>query len=394
MDIPVRPLSGFTPNKMIMPSTPENTKPTNTTPARAGLMFIGDPHLEGRTPGFRKDDFAQTALKKFAWCLEFARSQNLQPFLLGDLFHLPQDNPNWLITAIIDTIHESFGQPIPAIYGNHDIRENSRKPNDSISILFSGGHLQLISAENPWIGEIEGKRVVVGGTVWRDSLPKSFLEKPIDTTTATTALASATSAAPDLVAWITHDDILIPGYEEAGRIRPKKIPGIDLIVNGHIHRRLPPVIKGHTHWVTAGNITRRARSDASREHLPAVPVLVPANNTTIIADESVASLEIHSLTGTDWSLRWVRVPHEPFDEIFYPAVAGDTEEDFSAGGSGFIADLREMTQRRTDTGAGLMAYLEKNIDQFDAPVATEIMRLAAEVTATADSQIFNLKSQI
>ena len=95
-------------------------------------MFIGDPHLESRVPGFRKDDYPATALAKFRWCLQFARDNKLQPFLLGDLFQLPQDNPNWLIGEVIAAIRETIDAPLPAIYGNHDVRQNSLKSNDSI----------------------------------------------------------------------------------------------------------------------------------------------------------------------------------------------------------------------------------------------------------------------
>ncbi len=202
-----------------------------------GLLFIGDPHLEARVPGFRKDDYPQVALEKFRWCLEHAREHGLQPILLGDLFQLPQDNPNWLVSEIIDSIKE----PLPAIYGNHDVRENSLKPNDTINILFSGGQLSRLSAAEPLQIQIDGRLVVVGGTVWGDRIPKQF---------------AADDFQAELTVWITHHDLLIPGYEDGGRIRPAEIPGIDLVVNGHIHRRLNPVSKGGTHWITAGNITQ------------------------------------------------------------------------------------------------------------------------------------------
>ena len=42
-----------------------------------GLLVIGDPHVEGRQPGFRKDDFPNVILKKIAWCLEYAESYQL-----------------------------------------------------------------------------------------------------------------------------------------------------------------------------------------------------------------------------------------------------------------------------------------------------------------------------
>ncbi|MCM2369345.1 metallophosphoesterase [Aporhodopirellula aestuarii] len=343
-----------------------------------GLLFIGDPHLEARIPGFRKDDYPQVAVAKFAWCLKYARTNNLQPILLGDLFHLPQDNPNWLLARIIETISDFYGAGLPAIHGNHDVRENTRKPNDSVSILFAGGHLRLLSEDAPWIGTIDGRRVVVGGTVWGERLPKEFLG--VSRPPENGQLFADESEDADLVAWITHHDILIPGYEEAGRIRPKRIPGIDLIVNGHVHRRLEPVRKDGTNWITAGNITRRARSDASRAHIPAVVCVVPPTNTRVVKDDAIEAFEFESQAGVAWSMRWVRVPHEPFDDVFHPEVIGDASEEETADGSAFIADLRELTQRKTDSGAGLITYLEQNVSQFDAEVADEIMRLAAEVT--------------
>ena len=329
-----------------------------------GLMFIGDPHLEARIPGFRKDDYPQVALKKFRWCLQFARENQLQPILLGDLFQLPQDNPNWLLSAII----ESLDEPLPAIYGNHDVRENSLKENDSIHILFAGGHLWNVSAESPWTGTVGGRMTFVGGANWGQRLSQE------------TVADSKRSAEYDLTVWVTHHDILIPGYEEAGRIRPKEWTGIDLIVNGHIHRRLSPVSQGGTHWITAGNITRRARSDASREHIPAVPCLYPTDRIGDFENEKPDVFEFDSHRGQRWEIRWQPVPHESYDDVFHPQVESDDVDEKDS--SGFIADLRELTARRTDTGAGLTEYLNQHLEHFEPKVANEILRLAAEVTSS------------
>jgi len=208
---------------------------------------------------------------------------------------------------------------------------------------------------------VGGKRTVVGGTAWGERLPKEF---------------GATDNDHALTVWVTHHDIFIPGYEEAGRVCPAETPGIDLIVNGHIHRRLEPVSKGNTHWVTAGNITRRSRSDASREHTPAVVCLYPENAEA--AEDPVHTFDFISQHGDGWQLRWVRVPHAPFDDVFHEDLESDVQE--NEQGSGFIADLRQLTARRTDSGAGLLAFLDDNLSQFDAPIAAEIMWLASEVT--------------
>ena len=64
-----------------------------------GVLFIGDPHVDARTPIFRKDKFAETILKKIQWCLEYARKEKLQPVFLGDLFEKPRGNPCLLYTS-------------------------------------------------------------------------------------------------------------------------------------------------------------------------------------------------------------------------------------------------------------------------------------------------------
>lgn len=334
---------------------------TSETTGCRGLMFIGDPHLEARIPGFRKDDFPQVALGKLRWCLEYAVENRLQPFLLGDLFQLPQDNPNWLISSIIEVISETLAAPLPAIYGNHDVRENSLKPNDSIHILFASDKLRAVSATKPWLGMVEGCKTLVGGTTWGDKLPKQAPDE---------------GQLCELTVWMTHHDILIPGYEEGGRIRPKELPGIDLIVNGHVHRRLETVTKGATHWMTPGNITRRTRGDASRAARPAVLCIMPRRADDVQLDEDV--FDFSTRAKRSWRACWVTVPHAAFDDVFHPQMESDVADE--EAGSGFIADLRALTSRRTDSGAGLAEFLDQHLNTFDTDVADEIRRLATEVT--------------
>src|SRR4029078_4086853 len=107
-------------------------------------------------------------------------------------------------------------------------------------------------AESPWCGAMNGRLVVVGGSSYRQPIPTHFDCKADDTD------------GEPLVIWLCHHDVSVPGYEEQGRIEPREISGIDLIVNGHIHRRLADVEKGGTRWLTPGNISRRARSDVTR----------------------------------------------------------------------------------------------------------------------------------
>jgi len=315
-----------------------------------GLLLIGDPHLEGRIPGFRNDDYPQVVLGKIAWCLDYARTHRLLPALLGDLFHLPRDNPNWLLVELV----QLFRSPLLAIYGNHDVHANRLSSDDSFSILAHAGCMHLLDEENLFHARMGGRRVIVGGTSWGRRLPREFVLP--DDGADDMADDGAEQGGRPLVFWLSHHDVIVPGYEEAGRIRPREIPGIDAVINGHIHRRLDTVVAGSTHWLTPGNISRRARSDASREHVPAVLRI---------------DIDQHR-----WQPRHVTVPHAPFDDVFHSAIVNEMPpEDRSA----FVAGLAELQARRTATGAGLRVFLENNLDQFEHEVAEQVRSLAEEI---------------
>ena len=300
-----------------------------------GLLFIGDPHVSSRVPGFRSDDYPRAILKKLEWCRDYALQNRLKTAILGDLFNYPRDNANWLLKELID-LFRSF-QPL-AIYGNHDVHENTISSDDSFSVLAASGALQLLEPERPWSGEVAGRQVVVGGTSWGKDLPTGCDLKA------------------DHVFWMTHHDLLVPGYEEFGRLRPKDLPGIDAVINGHIHRVLEVFKKGQTSWITPGNIARVSRGDATRDHTPAV-------------------LRIN-FQDDGWATQWVTIPHGDFDDVFYDQVK---EAERGEADSMFIHGLTEMKARRTDSGAGLRQFLDDNLPNFEEQVRTEINKLAGEV---------------
>ena len=55
--------------------------------------------------------------------------------------------------------------------------------------------------------------------------------------------------------WFTHHSISFPDFQDR-TLFPREIPGLDWLVNGHIHRPQPMVVKGATRWCNPGNITR------------------------------------------------------------------------------------------------------------------------------------------
>jgi hypothetical protein len=307
-----------------------------------GLLLIGDPHLEGRQPGFRKDDYPLVILEKLQWCLHYAREYALLPAVLGDLFDKPRDNPTWMICKLI----EMLSMEVIGLYGNHDCADPVLCEHDSLSLLVKSGRLRLVDADSPWCGTMSGRPVVVGGSSYRQEIPKGFDCPDVKPGTV------------PLVVWMCHHDVSVPGYEEQGRIEPREIRGIDLVINGHIHRRLDDVQKGGTTWLTPGNISRRARSDVTRDHTPAV----------LRIDVTPDRYECHRVV----------VPHLPFDEVFHPLVVDQIAD---SNESQFVTGLAELQTRRTASGAGLEAFLEQNLENFQPPVAMEIRNLAREVLA-------------
>jgi predicted phosphodiesterase len=307
-----------------------------------GLLLIGDPHLEGRQPGFRKDDYPQVILDKLAWCLKYAADQSLLPAILGDLFDKPRDNPTWMIGRLIDL----FRGEVIGIYGNHDCADPQLCENDTLSLLVKAGCLRLLDEFFPWTGRMNGRRVIVGGSSYRCPIPTDF----------------DTHGGQPLVIWLTHHDLVVPGNEAEGKIVPFEIPGIDLVINGHLHHRTEDVVAGKTLWITPGNIARRKRSDATRLHVP-----------------SVLRLDV---TADRFERQVVEVPHQAFDAVFHEAVV---EGDVTVQPSPFIAGLAELQARRTDSGAGLIEFLTKNLTAAEPAVSQEIMDLAREVTAHAQA---------
>jgi DNA repair exonuclease SbcCD nuclease subunit len=303
-----------------------------------GLLIIGDPHLESRQPGFRKDDYPNVILDKLAWCLDYAAVNRLLPAILGDLFDKPRDNANWMLVRLLDLLR---GETL-ALYGNHDCAEPTLSDHDSLSLLIKAGRLRLLSSEDVWRGTLGGRNVVVGGSSYREKIPRQF-----DT-------AAAVESAP-LIIWLTHHDILIPGYDE-GRIKPFAIEGVEMLINGHIHRRLEEIRAGSTRWLTPGNISRRSRNDATRKHVP-----------------SALRIDVRP---DNYELRYVEIPHRPFDEVFHEAVLDPVVDSQQ---SAFVRGLAELQARRTASGAGLLEFLTSNVGQFPEPVAAEIMNLANEV---------------
>lgn len=291
-----------------------------------GILFIGDPHITASPPGHRLDDFAGTIMKKLLFCLNTARERRLLPVILGDLFHVPRNNPNHLLVDLI----ELFRDIKPwVLVGNHDKYEARLSRDVSLSVLNAAGVIQLMDRQGA-VGSlrIQGKKVLLGASPDWTPIPSKVERED-----------------HDFVLWVTHHDLCFPGYE-SGRFGLKEIHGVDVVVNGHIHTPKPPQRVGGTIWYNPGSIVRITRSIHTRGIEPRICLWTPENH--------------------ERGMDFIPVPHRPFDEVFPPLDEEDDIEGHPFDESLFIRGLENLALRKTTEGIGLKAFLEANLSPDDS----------------------------
>lgn len=314
------------------------SSPSHGQPEYSAILFIGDPHVCAYAPGYRLDDYARTVIEKLDFSLKTAAKRRCLPIILGDLFHVPRDNPNWLLVALIEMFqpHEPW-----VLVGNHDKHEARLTGDVSLAVLKAAGCIRLLDRQGPVdTVMVSGRRVLIGASPDWTGLPGEVARED-----------------HDFVVWVTHMDLRFPGYE-AGKTDLKEIGGVDLIVNGHIHLPKVPQRHGRTLWANPGSIARISRSIHTLKVQPSITIWIPGEER----------------------LETVPVPHRPFEEVFPPL--GDGESDQESGRiideSMFIKGLENLALRKTSEGVGLKSFLQANLNQSE-PVDQLIWELYEEI---------------
>jgi len=240
-----------------------------------GLLCIGDPHLAVRPPGARIDDYPRAILDKLAFCLSYAARENLLPALLGDVFHAADEDADWLLDELVAMLAPARAI---GIFGNHDCADGELGERDALARVAERCGLSLLDDRRLWRGRICGRRGVVGGAPWGLAIP-SELER---------------DARVEAVIWLAHAELLLPG-SDAGIVF-RAVPGIDLVVNGHVHSRLPLARVGATTWCNPGSIARYSGSATARSREP-------------------AALRV-DLGPSGLAAKWIPVPHRPAAQVF------------------------------------------------------------------------------
>jgi len=308
-----------------------------------GILFIADPHLADIPPGQRMEGYLDQIMSKLDACLEHAREQNLAVVILGDLFHWPRDNSNKMLVDLISLFGDYTGEDmIWSLVGNHDKYQSRFTDDVSMAVLEAAGVLNVMKDDGPqFILETESGEVLIGGSPDGTPLPKGY---------------DGEAGAFETVIWVTHHNIQFPEFlDRAYSI--KELPGIDWLVNGHIHRPQPTIKKGQTTWANPGNITRLTFTRLSMVREPTAAIWRP---------------------GLEELDKYV-VPFESFDKVFPDQeLPPEPENGSSAKQSDYVKGLERLAWRRTQEGMGLKQFLTDNVTQ-STPEGSLIWELYEEV---------------
>lgn len=241
-----------------------------------GFLFIGDPHLSSTRPGRRLDEYSQTVLNKLSQAAKICRDKSLYPVILGDLFHRNKENNLELLSKLVEVARE-FPCPPIVLEGNHDKAETALTEQDALLLLGVLGVFKLVTAKGfVQTFDFEGKAVHLWATPYGATIDQSI------------------EAKDGLNVMITHHDLAFAGaYPGAALLT--EIDGCDMVVNGHMHKTSPKVVKGQTTWHNPGNISRL--SVDTLDHTPAVWAWTPDHGDVLEKHALHFVRDVFDLTG-------------------------------------------------------------------------------------------------
>ncbi len=283
-----------------------------------GIAWIGDPHFTNKAPSRRMDDFLETICGKMAQVANVCEKRNLYPVILGDLVDKEKEFTPKLMSGIIKSLNRFRHIPV-TIIGNHDTKTtdffedvvlgdslaDTNKENDAIlveetySVIDVLEETQLVHViKKPSILgriKVKGKTVVIGGIpygwLWEEDVIVNYLHTVFpDKDWNSFDYDLKTLLQADYIFMIAHDNLPFMGANIPTMVEIKKLDGVDMVVNGHIHSPLKPLFKDGMPIHNPGNIIRMALGagyGAGKLYDPSFSIW---NGT-----EDFASLEMHPI---------------------------------------------------------------------------------------------------
>lgn len=250
------------------------------------LTNSSDEHLADGTPGFRKDSYRDSILRKLEWQGDFARRFEANRIIrVGDFFHVKKANMTTMSTlAAAAGIHRRYPCPTMAIAGNHDMSQNdpetvSRQP---LGVLFKAGVFQHFTDEVLTSGSMSVRVIGVEYTTGMEDDTLRELVRKKDGHTYTIAYVHA------LAAFAPEERIQAFFNERVFDYRDLVFDGCpDVYVFGHYHK--DQGIREHlgVKFVNLGAISRGALTFENLDRVPKI--------SSIICNSQGISIEEHAI---------------------------------------------------------------------------------------------------
>ncbi len=205
-----------------------------------GVLLLCDPHIALDPPFERGPGYKEQCFNKLRAFFGFAIERNLLPVFLGDMFHWPGEVPDFFYDEVCELFVSHSGPLKPrALIGNHDISWAMLDYAPPLERMARNGLVILMKHSGPQLRvRCRGASLLLGGSPNLTTVPDVY-DKLGD----------------EVVLWCTHHNFRFPGFPE--RRRPlREIPGVDWVVNAHLHKPQEMVIMGQTRWLNPGGMMR------------------------------------------------------------------------------------------------------------------------------------------
>lgn len=205
-----------------------------------GVVLLCDPHIALDPPFQRGPGYKDQCFDKIRAFFSFAVENDFLPVFMGDMFHWPGEVPESFYNEVCALFAPHAGARTPrALIGNHDISRAMLEFAPPIERMARSGLLVLMKTPGPQIRiRCPDASLLLGASPNLTTVPDVYGKQGDET-----------------VLWCTHHNFRFPGFPE--RRRPlREIPGIDWVVNAHLHKPQDMVVVGQTRWLNPGGMMR------------------------------------------------------------------------------------------------------------------------------------------
>jgi len=262
------------------------------------IRFItsSDEHIADVAPGFRKDDYRASILKKLEWQGQLASKCNANAVLRGgDLFHVKVANRTSHATMqMVARIHNGYSCPTFSLAGNHDMTNNDPESvyrQQPLGVLLSTNTIRHLKNE---IFESGSLKVRVVGVDYTTDLGLEYIHDAVrktsdDVYTVAFIHALASLAPSEKIQSFFNENIL--------DYRDLVFPGCpDAYVFGHYHKDQGITDHLGVKFINLGAVSRGALTFENLERKPKVS-MITFDSSGISVEELV-------------------IPHEDASQIF------------------------------------------------------------------------------